>query len=185
MMVSTTTKPLTLEEFLALPETKPASEYIKGQAIQKPMPLGKHSLLRAQLINGLMLQGIATTLPELRCTFAGNSIVPDLAIFKTENIPKDDQGEIADIFDLPPDWIIEILSPSQNPASVIEKILHCLESGTEVGWLIDPTEKSISIYHSQHKLETVKDFNQSLIVPGFAKTVTLNANNIFSWLQLG
>jgi len=29
---------LTLEEFLKLPETKPASEYIGGQIIQKPMP---------------------------------------------------------------------------------------------------------------------------------------------------
>jgi Uma2 family endonuclease len=128
---------------------------------------------------------MVSTTTKLRCTFAGNSIVPDLAIFKTENIPKDDRGEIADIFDLPPDWIVEILSPSQNPASVIEKILHCLESGTEVGWLIDPTEKSISIYHSQNKLEIVKDFNRSLIVPEFAEAITLNANNVFSWLQLG
>jgi len=31
-------KTLTLEEFLKLPETKPASEYIGGQIIQKPMP---------------------------------------------------------------------------------------------------------------------------------------------------
>jgi Uma2 family endonuclease len=33
-MVRTPSKLLTLEEFLTLPETKPASEYIDGQIIQ-------------------------------------------------------------------------------------------------------------------------------------------------------
>lgn len=33
-MVKSPTKPLTLEDFLNLPETKPSSEYINGQIIQ-------------------------------------------------------------------------------------------------------------------------------------------------------
>ncbi|NJR41094.1 MAG: Uma2 family endonuclease, partial [Leptolyngbyaceae cyanobacterium CSU_1_4] len=37
-MVQTSAKPLTLDEFLALPDTKPASEYLNGKVIQKPMP---------------------------------------------------------------------------------------------------------------------------------------------------
>jgi Uma2 family endonuclease len=41
-MVQTPSRTLTLAEFLQLPETKPASEYIDGQIIQKPMPQGKH-----------------------------------------------------------------------------------------------------------------------------------------------
>ena len=36
---------LLLEEFLALPETKPASEYIDDQIYQKPMLQGNHSIL--------------------------------------------------------------------------------------------------------------------------------------------
>ena len=47
-MVQVPEKPLTLEEFLTLPETKPASEYIAGQVIQKPMPQGKHSKLQVK-----------------------------------------------------------------------------------------------------------------------------------------
>jgi Uma2 family endonuclease len=45
-MVYTPTKPLTLDEFLAMPETKPASEFMDGQIIQKPMPQGKHSAFK-------------------------------------------------------------------------------------------------------------------------------------------
>lgn len=49
-MVQTPSKPLTLEEFLKLPETKPASEYMDGQIIQKPMPQGKHSTIQGELV---------------------------------------------------------------------------------------------------------------------------------------
>jgi Uma2 family endonuclease len=37
-MVQTSVKQIALDEFLELPETKPASEYVDGQIIQKPMP---------------------------------------------------------------------------------------------------------------------------------------------------
>lgn len=40
-MVQTPSPTLTLDEFLKLPETKPASEYIDGQIIPKPMPQGE------------------------------------------------------------------------------------------------------------------------------------------------
>ena len=145
-MVTTQTKPLTLEQFLALPETKPASEYIAGNIVQKPMPQGKHSILQTRLIifinSTLMKSRIAIAFPELRCTFGGRSIVPDIVVLKNENIPKDDDGEISNVVMTAPDWVIEILSPDQSTTKVIKNILHCLDNGTEVGWLIDPAERS-------------------------------------------
>jgi len=72
-MVQTPAKALTLDEFLQLPETKPASEFIDGQVIQKPMPQGKHSSVQLDLgtvINlALKPQHIARAYPELRCTY--------------------------------------------------------------------------------------------------------------------
>jgi Uma2 family endonuclease len=44
-MVQTQIRQITLEEFLALPDTKPASEYIDGEIIQKPMPQTQHSVI--------------------------------------------------------------------------------------------------------------------------------------------
>jgi Uma2 family endonuclease len=49
-MVQMASNILTLEEFLHLPETKPASEYIDGKVIQKPMPQAKHSLIQGKLV---------------------------------------------------------------------------------------------------------------------------------------
>jgi Uma2 family endonuclease len=39
------TPTLSLEEFLQLPETKPASEFIDGRIYQKPVPPGKHRVI--------------------------------------------------------------------------------------------------------------------------------------------
>lgn len=188
-MVATPAKLLTLEEFLCLPEVKPASEYIERKITQKPMPKGKHSLLQMELVsyinNALRKSGVAIAFPELRCTFGGHSIVPDVVILKTEDILKDEQGEIVNDFNLAPSWMIEILSPDQSTTPVITKILHGLQHGTEVGWLIDPAEKTIFVYHSQNQVEMVNDSSQVLIVPEFAELVSLTADEIFGWLRLG
>jgi Uma2 family endonuclease len=95
-MVQTSVKSVTLEEFLQLPETKPASEYIDGEIVQKPMPKARHSIIQRELLFAisplLSKQGIAEAFPELRCTYPsgsrtecvyGNrSIVPDVAVFR-------------------------------------------------------------------------------------------------------
>ncbi len=69
-MVQTPAKPLTLEEFLKLPETEPASEYVDGQIIQKPMPQGEHSTIQGELIIAINAvvkpKKVARAFPELR-----------------------------------------------------------------------------------------------------------------------
>ena len=188
-MVATPTKVLTLEYFLSLPETKPASEYIDGKIVQKPMPQGKHRLLRMQLftfINSILMKAkIAIAFPELRCTFCGRSIVPDVVVLKNENIPKDDDGEVANVVTIAPDWVIEILSPDQSTTKVITNILHCLDHGTEVGWLIDPAEKMILVYQPDRQVQVVDILEAELIVPEFARSVKLTAGDVFNWLKLG
>ena len=47
--VNQTQETLTLADFLELPETKPANEYIDGKIEQKLMPQGKHSILQREL----------------------------------------------------------------------------------------------------------------------------------------
>jgi Uma2 family endonuclease len=188
-MVAIPVKNLTLESFLDLPETKPASEYIAGKIFQKPIPQGKHSILQTKLIifiNSLLLESnIAIALSELRCTFGGRSIVPDVVVLKNENIPKDDDDEIANVVTTAPDWVIEILSPEQSTTKVIKNILHCLDNGTEVGWLIDPAEKTIFIYQQEKQVIFIDVLEQELIVPSFAQSVKLTAGDIFNWLKVG
>lgn len=114
-MVQAPQKTITLDEFLQLPETKPASEYINGAIGQKPMPQGKHSTIQGRLVtvvNHLVQKPqIALALPELRCTFGGRSILPDVAIFVWNRIPLDADGEIANTFNT------HIVCPFRSAAS--------------------------------------------------------------------
>ena len=185
-MVTTSSKPINLEEFLALPETKPASEYIDGQIIQKPMPKGKHSTIQGELIialnSVLKPQKTARAFPELRCTFGGRSTVPDVTVFTWDRIPRDDNGEIADSFQAAPDWTIEILSPEQSQTRVTKNILHCLDNGTQLGWLIDPAEQSVLVYFQGQQFALFEATTDVLPVPDFAQAFELTLGELFSWL---
>jgi Uma2 family endonuclease len=176
---------LTLEEFLKSPETKPASEYINGVIYQKPMPQGEHSTLQISLgtaINNVTLpQKLAYAFPELRCTFGGRSIVPDLAVFSWQRIPKTPQGKIANKFEIYPDWIIEILSPEQSATKVIKNILFCLKEGTELGWLIVPEDESIIIFKPNQLPEILSGLD-ILPVLTILDDWQLTVKDIFDWL---
>ncbi|MGK7957941.1 MAG: Uma2 family endonuclease [Crocosphaera sp.] len=178
---------LTLTEFLELPETKPVSEYINGKIEQKPMPQGKHSILQRELtfaiMMGLKQQKTGQAFPELRCTFDARSIVPEIAIFRQERIPRDENGQVANAFNLPPDWIIEILSPQQSQSKVVRNIIHCLDNGTMMGWLLDPQESLIFVYHQDKSVQLFEVSDSLLSVPDFAEAVQLTPNEIFAWLK--
>ncbi|WP_366853773.1 Uma2 family endonuclease [Microcoleus sp. PH2017_22_RUC_O_B] len=139
------TERITVEEFLKLPETKPASEYIQGEIVQKPLPKTKHSLLRSRTCNEINqvteTPKIAYAFPELRCTFGGRSIVPDISVLLWEQIQFDESGELVDNVLIAPYWAIEILSPEQSSNRVTKKIIHCLEHGCQLGWLVDPGDR--------------------------------------------
>ena len=182
----TSTKSLTLEEFLQLPETKPASEYIDGQIIQKPMPQGKHSSIQGESVNAINAvvksQKVARAFPELRCTFGGRSTVPDVTVFVWQRIPRDADGAVANVFQLAPDWTIEILSPDQSQTKVTRNILHCLKHGTQLGWLIDPEEKSVLVYTPPNQVALFDEPDDTLPVPAFAAGLQLTVGSVFGWL---
>jgi Uma2 family endonuclease len=114
--MSTATQPLTLEEFLKLPETKPASEFINGQVIQKPMSQGEHSRIQGKLCEVINQIGeaakMAYAFPELRCTFAGQSVVPDIAVFRWNRILRKPSGRIENRFT---SFALHPLAPSSQP----------------------------------------------------------------------
>ncbi|MBD1923003.1 Uma2 family endonuclease [Microcoleus sp. FACHB-831] len=185
-MVQTPTKVLTLEEFLKLPEIKPASEYIDGRIIQKPMPQGEHSAIQTEFaaaINAILKpQRIARAFSELRCTFGGRSIVPDISVFTWERIPRKENGGVANVFSTAPDWTIEILSPDQSQTKVTKNILHCLKYETQMGWLIDPDEQSVFVYLPDRPTEVFDEPEARLPVPEFANNFSLTLGDLFGWL---
>lgn len=185
MTISPTIFKLTLEEFLTLPETKPASEFIDGFIYQKTMPQGKHSRLQLKFCDAVnqVAEGkeIAIAFPELRCTFGGRSLVPDATVFKWERIPFDNKFEVENTFNIYPDWVVEIFSPEQKITKVIRNIIHCLRYGSELGWLIDPEERIILVFQPD-KLPL--ELSGSEVLPVLSGIdLRLTVNDVFAWLK--
>lgn len=185
-MQTVLSKSLTLAEFLAKPETKPAKEFVDGQIYTKPMPQGKHSRLQLKLCNAINseveAQQTALAFPELRCTFGGRSLVPDVSVFAWDRIPFDADGEIANSFSLHPNWTIEILSPDQNTTKVIRNILYCLDHGTAMGWLVDPAERLMIVFSPDQQPIVLIDELQPLPTPDFIN-LDLRLLQVFGWLK--
>lgn len=186
-MVQTPVKSLSLAAFLAQPETEPASEYLDGRISQKPMHQGKHSFLQSELaalINAaLRPQRIARAATELRCTFGGRSLVPDIVVLTWAQIPRDADGSVANLVSVAPDWAIEILSPNQRQSRVTQKILACLEGGTQMGWLIDPDDLTLLVYRPDGMPQFFDQLEDRLPVPEFAAELQLSLQDLRDSLQ--
>jgi Uma2 family endonuclease len=184
--MATITK-VSLAEFLSLPDTKPASELVDGVISQKPMPQTEHSRIQYKLcaaINQVAEAGrIACAFPELRCICGDDGIVPDVAVFRWERMLFESDGRLAKRFDLYPDWIIEILSPDQRRSKVLPKIINCCRAGTELGWLIDPSEEAIWVVCADKQIEIFTDDTQLPILTGI--DLSLTTTQIFDWLKFG
>lgn len=185
-MVKTFSKSLTLEEFLKLPETKPASEYINGEVVQKPMPKSRHSRLQGKFttkINHITEEKqIAYAFPELRCTFEGRSIVPDVAILRWNKIELHQEEEPLDNVAVAPHWTIEILSPEQSSNKVTGNILHCLSHGCQLEWLVDPDDKSILIFLPNQQPQLFAGSDKLTVLNGV--DIQLTAAEVFGWLKM-
>lgn len=145
--MTTTSTPLTLEEFLLLPEEEPSLEFFNGVVTQKVSPKTKHSRLQFELLkrlDGTSIGGkLALAFPELRTTFAGASVVPDVAVYREDRIRRDANGEMADDVLEPPDIAIEIVSPGQSANALVRRCAWYVAHGVQIALLVDPSDRSV------------------------------------------
>jgi Uma2 family endonuclease len=62
---------------------------------------------------------------------------------KWELLSSEDQARYAPLC---PDFVIELRSPSDSLAELKEKMEQWIANGAQVGWLIDPEEKTVYVY---------------------------------------
>ena len=52
-----------------------------------------------------------------------------------------------------PEFVIELLSPTDRRKKIHEKMLEWIANGAELGWMIDPYRRSVSIYRKGQEVE--------------------------------
>ena len=169
---------LTLEEFLALPEEKPALEYFDGVVTQKVSPERDHSTLQYQICEWINVAArprkLAFAFPELRTTHGGASRVPDVAVYTWERIPRErsERGTV-DVF-TPPDIAIEIASPGQGRRKLLDRCRWFVGQGARLALLVEPRRRSITVVYPDGRLrvltgDDVLDLGE--VIPGLSLVV--------------
>ena len=138
---------MTLEEFLALPEEKPALEYVDGEVVQKLSPETWHSELQVEFASQIRdfarPRRLAHVLPEHRNTYGGRSTVPDIAVYRWGRIPRDARGRLVNDVTIPPDIAVEIVSPEQSLRDLIAKCRWYVANGVGIALILDPDDSTI------------------------------------------
>ncbi len=82
-----------------------------------------------------------------------------------------------------PDFVIELVSPSdiknQRYEDLQAKMQEYLDNGVKLGWLIEPSAKTVEIYRSQQPVEILNNpqtLSGENVLPGF----TLDLSEIFA-----
>lgn len=167
---------VTLEQFLGMEETKPASEYACGEVFQKPMPDGPHAAIQfflAGILYPYLTQtGIGRAFTELRCIFGPpgrqRTYVPDLVYVARSKLPIPRHLLAA------PDLAVEILSPDQHMPAFLDKIQFYLLYGVRIVWVIDPATATVAVQtpgEEARVLQTGDTLDGGEVLPGFSATV--------------
>jgi Uma2 family endonuclease len=98
----------------------------------------------------------------------GNVRSPDASFVshgRFENdTPPDDFGDLA------PDLAVEVLSPSERPRHVLDKVGEYLEAGVRLVWVIDPRKAKAISYRSLSdvtELQANDELDGGDVLPGF------------------
>ncbi len=167
---------MTLDEFLALPETKPYTELIDGELCQKPVGKNRHSTAQTNLV--LMLArhpSTASGKPRTELGFRfprtsrGNLRVPDVSYYLREHVPNLDE----DYPERAPDLAAEIRSKGQSMAAQRDRLAFLREQGTLCTLLIDAEAQTVEVHDGERaSLVSGEDEVRLGSLAGFSFTVS-------------
>jgi hypothetical protein len=175
----------TFEDLAAVPAHLIA-EILHGALVTQPRPAAPHALAASALAGGLFgpfHRGagggpggwVILYEPELHLR-GGNVLVPDVAGWRRERMP---HVPDAAAFELPPDWVCEVLSRSTEATDRADKMPIYASEGVPNLWLVDPIARTLEAYRLEGKrwtlLGTWRDDAQVRVEPFEAIELELNA----------
>lgn len=161
---------------ITVPQTKPATEWVNGRALQKVSPQERHARTQSRMVTALFAwaeqtgAGRVGTEWEFRVTpphEPTRPLVPDVAFVSYARLPYDDD-EAAQIPYMAPDVAIEILSPGEQP-DINEKIRVYQAAGASLVLVLDPLEQAFAAHDGAgiHHFSS-DDVFEHRSLPGFA-----------------
>ncbi|MBM4259233.1 MAG: Uma2 family endonuclease [Deltaproteobacteria bacterium] len=155
--MNTARRQATYEDLLKVPDILVA-EILDGELFTSPRPAFPHaqapSALRGALdpfdrrIGGPGSPGGWWILFEPELHLGPDVLVPDLAGWRREQVPV--LPNVA-YFDVAPDWVCEIVSPSTARVDRVRKVPAYARAGVSHLWLIDPLQQVLEVFRLEDR----------------------------------
>lgn len=147
----TTTSLMTADEFARI-RGDGRFDLIRGEVIQVPPAGERHGRIAANIElrigYALLERGLGQTyIAEPGFVLARDPDVvlcPDAAFILYERFPS--EHEETGFFEIVPDIVLEVISPSDRARDVIAKLNEYLKAGVPLVWLADPAQRTMTVY---------------------------------------
>lgn len=95
---------------------------------------------------------------------------PDAAWIRSQKVEPFSEDEQDKFLPVAPDFVVEIRSRSESLPWLQRKLEEYIENGVEMGWLIDPADRTVYVYKQGKARMTFRDIEQisgDPVLPGF------------------
>ena len=171
-----TTKRLTADDLWLMKDDGYRYELIRGELRRMPPAGGEHGSIGMEwgrrIANHVVDHNLGETYgADTGFTIASDPdivLAPDIAFIRTERLPP--KEERVKYLAVPPDLAVEVVSPSDRPAEVAEKVALYLAAGVPLVWVLWPQTKTIAVHRPGREplllgVEDVLDGGD--VLPGF------------------
>ena len=170
-----------LEEYLQMPDTGRQTELVRGRIVEMNPPYPWHGFICSRIDRLTGNFADSHDLGRVMCNDSG--VVTernpdtlrgaDVCFYSYQRLPK---GPIArrSYFDVMPELVFEVRSPSDRWREVLEKVAEYLRAGVLVVCVVDPEAYTVTVYESDSPTRVLnKDDMLTLpqVLPGFAVKV--------------
>ncbi len=166
---------------MALPDDGMNHEIVAGELIMSPKNNFEHEQICARLLFALETfnrrhQSGAVIGSNLGYWMSNqNCRAPDVSFIRRERLARlGFRPGTRTFFPEAPDLAVEVLSPTNTPAEIAERLADFFASGTALAWIIDPGSKSVTVYHAPNVFELVRTdgvLTGDDLLPGFRHPV--------------
>ena len=170
-------RPMTIEDYYALPEDGPRFELILGEFLEMPSPSSLHQVILISLSSQLYAfvrthrLGVVMAAP-MDVKFTGIAVLePDLLFVRADRRRIIERNIVAEA----PDLVMEVLSPNTARRDLVTKAAIYASHGVQEYWVIDPEAQTVVVRTliGDRLVPTanVEGEARSLVLPGFAVAV--------------
>jgi Uma2 family endonuclease len=142
----------TAEEFARRPDPGYPEELVRGRIVAMPPPKVRHGQVCSKVVR---IVGNYADEHELGHVLSNDSGViterdpdtvrgVDVSFYSYARVPK---GELPSSYlDVPPDLVLEVLSPDDRWRDVLEKVFEYLDAGVGVVIVLDPMRRTLRLF---------------------------------------